>query len=36
MNSDSRGDLLVTVIVQIPAKLNSRQEELMKEALLGG
>jgi len=35
MNSDSRGDLLVKVIVQIPAKLSRKQEELMKEALVG-
>ncbi len=36
MNADNRGDILVRVIVQIPAKLSHRQEELMKEALVGG
>ena len=35
MNSDNRGDLLVKVIVQIPVKLNQKQEELVKEALVG-
>ena len=35
LNSDTRGDLLVKVIVQIPAKLTKKQEELMKEALVG-
>jgi DnaJ-class molecular chaperone len=35
MNSDSRGDLLVKVIIQIPTNLNHKQEELMKEALVG-
>jgi len=36
LNSENRGDLLVRVIVQIPTKLNHNQEELMKEALVGG
>jgi molecular chaperone DnaJ len=35
LNSDSRGDLLVKVIVQIPVTLNHKQEELMKEAFIG-
>jgi molecular chaperone DnaJ len=35
LNSDSRGDLLVKVLVQIPTNLNQKQEELMKEALVG-
>lgn len=36
LNSDSRGDLLVKVIVKIPANLSRKQEELVKEALVGG
>jgi molecular chaperone DnaJ len=36
LNSDNRGDLLVKVIVQIPTSLTPKQEELMKEALVGG
>ena len=36
MNSDNRGDLLVKVIVKIPANLTKKQEELMKEAFVGG
>jgi molecular chaperone DnaJ len=36
MNSDKRGDLLVKVIVKIPANLTKKQEELMKEAFVGG
>ena len=36
MNSDNRGDLLVKVIVKIPANLTKKQEELMKEAFIGG
>lgn len=35
LNSDSRGDLLVRVIVKIPSHLTSRQEQLMKEAFVG-
>jgi DnaJ-class molecular chaperone len=35
LNSDSRGDLLVKVLVQLPTNLNQKQEELMKEALVG-
>jgi molecular chaperone DnaJ len=36
LNADTRGDLLVKVIVQIPVNLSKKQEELMKEALTGG
>ena len=36
MNADARGDLLVKVIVKIPAVLTKKQEELMKEAFMGG
>ena len=36
LNSDKRGDLLVKVIVKIPANLTKKQEELMKEAFVGG
>ena len=36
LNADTRGDLLVKVIVQIPATLTKKQEDLMKEALTGG
>jgi molecular chaperone DnaJ len=32
LNDDNRGDLLVKVIVQIPANLTKKQEDLMKEA----
>jgi molecular chaperone DnaJ len=35
LNSSSRGDLLVKVIVKIPEKLTKKQEELMKEAFVG-
>jgi molecular chaperone DnaJ len=35
LNADTRGDLLVKVIVQIPANLTRKQEEQMKEALVG-
>nr|WP_321353304.1 molecular chaperone DnaJ [uncultured Methanoregula sp.] len=35
LNSDNRGDLLVKVIVKIPANLTSHQEALMKEAFTG-
>lgn len=35
MNSGSRGDLLVRVVVKIPATLTKKQEELMKEAFVG-
>ena len=34
LNTDSRGDLLVRVIVQIPTNLTRKQEELMREASL--
>ena len=36
LNSDNRGDLLVKVIVKIPANLTKKQEALMKEAFVGG
>ena len=36
MNADSRGDLLVKIIIQIPTKLSKKQEDLIKEALIGG
>jgi molecular chaperone DnaJ len=36
MNSDTRGDLLVRVIVKIPVNLTKKQEDLMKEAFMGG
>jgi len=36
LNSSDRGDLLVKVIVKIPEKLTKKQEELMKEAFVGG
>jgi molecular chaperone DnaJ len=36
LNSGDRGDLLVKVIVKIPEKLTKKQEELMKEAFVGG
>ncbi|MFA6332175.1 MAG: DnaJ C-terminal domain-containing protein, partial [Methanoregula sp.] len=36
INSDKRGDLLVKVIVTIPASLTKKQEELMTEAFAGG
>jgi molecular chaperone DnaJ len=36
LNSDNRGDLLIKVIVKIPEKLTKKQEELMKEAFMGG
>jgi molecular chaperone DnaJ len=36
MSVDTRGDLLVKVIVKIPAVLTKKQEELMKEAFMGG
>jgi DnaJ-class molecular chaperone len=32
LNSDSRGDLLVKVVVKIPDKLTKKQEQLAKEA----
>jgi molecular chaperone DnaJ len=35
-NSGNRGDLLVKVIVKIPANLTKKQETLMKEAFIGG
>jgi len=34
LNSDRRGDLLVKVIVKIPAILTKKQEDLMKEAFV--
>jgi molecular chaperone DnaJ len=36
LNADKRGDLLVKVIVKIPADLTKKQEDLMKEAFVGG
>jgi molecular chaperone DnaJ len=36
LNSGGRGDLLVKVIVRIPEKLTKKQENLMKEAFVGG
>jgi len=36
LNSRGRGDLLLKVIVQIPEKLTKKQEDLMKEAFIGG
>lgn len=36
LNSSGRGDLLIKVIVKIPEKLTKKQEELMKEAFVGG
>jgi len=36
LNSDRRGDLLVRVIVKIPANLTKKQETLMTEAFAGG
>lgn len=36
LNSDSRGDLMVKVIVQIPASLSDKQVALIKEAFSGG
>ncbi len=36
LNADTRGDLLVKVIVQIPTTLTRKQEDLMKEAFIGG
>jgi len=35
LNAGTRGDLLVKVIVKIPANLTSKQEQLMKEAFVG-
>jgi len=35
LNSDNRGDLLVKLVVEIPT-LTRKQEELMKEVLVGG
>jgi molecular chaperone DnaJ len=35
LNSSSRGDLLIKVMVKIPDKLTKKQEELMKEAFMG-
>ncbi len=35
LNADRRGDLLVKVIVKIPADLTKKQEDLMKEAFVG-
>jgi molecular chaperone DnaJ len=36
LNSENRGDLLVKVIVKIPANLTHQQEALMKQAFIGG
>ncbi len=36
LNSDSRGDLLIKVIVKIPERLTEKQENLIKEAFAGG
>ena len=36
LNSDNRGDLLVKIIVKIPVNLTKKQENLMKEAFIGG
>jgi molecular chaperone DnaJ len=36
LNYGNRGDLLVKVIVKIPANLTQKQEALMKEAFVGG
>lgn len=36
LNSDNRGDLLVKIIVEIPGNLSKKQEELLKEAFIGG
>jgi len=36
LNSDNRGDLLIKIIVKIPEKLTKKQEELIKEAFVGG
>ncbi len=36
LNSSGRGDLLVKVIVKIPDNLTKKQEDLMKEAFVGG
>jgi molecular chaperone DnaJ len=36
LNSDKRGDLLVKIIVKIPATLTKKQEALMNEAFMGG
>ncbi len=36
LNSRERGDLLVKVIVKIPDTLTKKQEDLMKEAFVGG
>jgi molecular chaperone DnaJ len=35
LNSENRGDLLVKVIVKIPANLTKQQEALMEEAFIG-
>jgi molecular chaperone DnaJ len=36
LNSDNRGDLLIKIIVKIPEKLTKKQEDLIKEAFVGG
>jgi molecular chaperone DnaJ len=36
MSSDTRGDLMVKIIVKIPTSLTKKQEALMKEAFMGG
>jgi molecular chaperone DnaJ len=36
LNSDTRGDLIVKVIVRIPRDLSGKQEQLIKDALTGG
>jgi molecular chaperone DnaJ len=35
LNADNRGDLMVKVIVKMPATLTKKQEGLLKEAFAG-